>query len=278
MSNTNLEKTPWEKAESNFQSWLKGNVENETDVFTDLLKTTFLLTRNRLKALIGNYCNNSLAYLERKEELFAEIRFSKEEQVFEPQIQLDIVGFSKEEENERIIEGLTAGDQEVFNNLYEYEFPKIVRLVTQSSGNIDSAKDIFQDALVILMEKIYYKELDLSCSIGTYLYAISKNLWFNKLRKNKVFISLCKLSFTNSELQTIIVEDDNIPENIEGITNAIENLGNPCKQLLELFYYKNESWEDIANTLGYSSGASARNQKYKCLERIRKQLTLIKHV
>lgn len=272
MSVTNLETTSWDKAESNFQSWLKGDVGNETDEFTDLLKTTYLLTRNRLRGLLRNYTDNSLEYLVRKEEISLEINFRIEQQVSEPLIQFDFVDSSAEEETEKIIEGLTTGDQEVFNNLYEYEFPKIVRLVTQNSGSIDNARDIFQDALVILMEKIYYKELNLSCSIGTYLYAISQNLWFNKLRKNKVFISLCKLSFANSELQTIIIEDDNTPENIEGIINAIENLGNPCKQLLELFYYKNESWDDIANTLGYSSGASARNQKYKCLERLRKRL------
>jgi len=81
------------------------------------------------------------------------------------------------------------------------------------------------------------------------------------------------LSFINSELNTIIIEDDNTPENIDDITNAIENLGNPCKQLLELFYYRNESWDNIAELLGYASAGSARNQKYKCLERLRKQLS-----
>lgn len=80
------------------------------------------------------------------------------------------------------------------------------------------------------------------------------------------------MAVIKSELEVRLIEDENTPENIDSITIAIENLGNPCKRLLELFYYKNESWDDIATTLGYSNGASARNQKYKCLERLRKQL------
>lgn len=275
MSNTNLETTSWDNAESNFQSWLKGNNGNKTDILTDILKTTYLLTRNRLKGLLSKYCDNSLSYLARKEELSAQISLRKADQVSERLLEFDIIGLSVKEENAKIIDGLYSGNQEVFNDLYEYEFPKVVKLITQNSGSVDNARDIFQDALVILMEKVYYKELHLSCSIGTYLYAISQNLWLSKLRRNKFFISLCKLSFINSELEVRFIEDENTPENIDSIINAIENLGKPCKQLLELFYYKNESWNDIATTLGYSNGASARNQKYKCLERLRKQLALI---
>jgi RNA polymerase sigma factor (sigma-70 family) len=278
MTNTNLESTPWDNAESNFQSWLKGNDGNKSDILTDILKTNYLLTRNRLRGLLSNYCENSLSYLARIEELSEQIMFRLSDRVSESQIEFCIEMPSEEEKNKEIIEGLYSGNQEVFNDLYEYEFPKVVKLVTQNSGSVDNARDIFQDALVILMEKVFYKELHLSCSIGTYLYAISQNLWLSKLRRNKFFISLCKLSFNNSELEVRIIEVENEPENVEGITIAIENLGNPCKQLLELFYYKNQSWDDIANTLGYSNGASARNQKYKCLERLRKQLADINEV
>jgi len=40
-------------------------------------------------------------------------------------------------------------------------------------------------------------------------------------------------------------------------------------------FQKHESRDDIAEQLGYASAGSAGNQKYKCLERIRKQLTEI---
>jgi len=46
-------------------------------------------------------------------------------------------------------------------------------------------------------------------------------------------------------------------------------MGDQCRQLLECFYYKKMSWDEIANALGYKNAASAKNQKYKYLERIR---------
>jgi len=60
-----------------------------------------------------------------------------------------------------------------------------------------------------------------------------------------------------------------VPDIFERVNKAIETLGGPCKQLLESFYYQKLSWGEIASLIGYSTPASARNQKYKCLERIR---------
>jgi len=54
--------------------------------------------------------------------------------------------------------------------------------------------------------------------------------------------------------------------------NEIEKLGGKCKELLYHFYYLNRDWKTITEELGYISEASARNQKYKCLEKIRKNL------
>ncbi|HDR52022.1 MAG TPA: sigma-70 family RNA polymerase sigma factor [Mariniphaga anaerophila] len=62
------------------------------------------------------------------------------------------------------------------------------------------------------------------------------------------------------------------PDMLEMVQTTIELLGDPCKQLLELFYFEHHSWETIAYVMNYSSAAIARNQKYKCLERLREQL------
>jgi DNA-directed RNA polymerase specialized sigma subunit len=42
-----------------------------------------------------------------------------------------------------------------------------------------------------------------------------------------------------------------------------------CYQLFQLFYYQSRSMREIADELGYSSEANARQQKYKCLTRLR---------
>jgi DNA-directed RNA polymerase specialized sigma24 family protein len=69
------------------------------------------------------------------------------------------------------------------------------------------------------------------------------------------------------------VEED-IPEEKEEVyamlESALQELGEPCKTLLTLSYYKNYSTDEIASALNYKSTDSAKTQKYKCLVRLKK--------
>ena len=90
----------------------------------------------------------------------------------------------------------------------------------------------------------------------------------DQLRQNKRKMPIQdEYSYTNAEIT--VAGFEYTPDIYEYVKIAIETLGDPCKQLLELHYYKNLGWAEIASKLGYANAASARNQKYKCLERIR---------
>ena len=47
-------------------------------------------------------------------------------------------------------------------------------------------------------------------------------------------------------------------------------LGEPCRTLLEDFYIKASSMQDITEKFGYTNADNAKNQKYKCLMRLKK--------
>jgi DNA-directed RNA polymerase specialized sigma24 family protein len=51
---------------------------------------------------------------------------------------------------------------------------------------------------------------------------------------------------------------------------AMGSLGEPCKSLLEAFYMQKRSMQEIASTFGYTNSENAKNQKYKCLMRLKK--------
>jgi DNA-directed RNA polymerase specialized sigma24 family protein len=58
-------------------------------------------------------------------------------------------------------------------------------------------------------------------------------------------------------------------ELIELSKACLLKLGDPCKQVLESYYYHRKSMQEIALWLGYKNEQTARNQKYKCLLRLR---------
>ena len=77
---------------------------------------------------------------------------------------------------------------------------------------------------------------------------------------------------------SILNETPDIPEEIEeladpGLINlaslSLDRIGEPCKSLLQEFYYHGSSMAIIVQKLGYKNEDAAKSQKYKCLVRLR---------
>lgn len=193
---------------------------------------------------------------------------------------LKIPGITEREDLERmhepnktkvIIDLLRNDKQEVFDYLYEHERPRIIRLAIKNSGNNVRGEDLFQDVLLIVYEKIKTTNLQIECAFSTYLYSVARLLWMNELRKKHSQVKLVE-SYEHLKIDLILQDDLPLPEQYEALHEAIQKLGEACRKLLLYFYFYRYPWDEISKLLGYSSAASARNQKYQCLERIREQV------
>jgi hypothetical protein len=51
---------------------------------------------------------------------------------------------------------------------------------------------------------------------------------------------------------------------------AMGKIGEPCKSLIEAFYVHRKNMQEIAGYFGYTNADNAKNQKYKCLVRLKK--------
>ncbi|MEJ7661589.1 MAG: hypothetical protein WKG07_19365 [Hymenobacter sp.] len=54
------------------------------------------------------------------------------------------------------------------------------------------------------------------------------------------------------------------------MSEALAHLGEPCRSLLEGFYLLDKSMQDLTAEFGYTNADNAKNQKYKCLVRLKK--------
>lgn len=170
-----------------------------------------------------------------------------------------------------LLKGLARNDKKSVEVIYSQNYNLIQALVVNNSGTIDDAKDLFQEAMMVLFEKARSGNFELNCQIRTYLYSIARRLWLKKLNTGNRQIA----DFDDTN-ETMILVDDDIQEHeekdaaFEMMHNAISNLGEPCKSLLESFYFKNKSMLDIAQDFGYTNAENAKTQKYKCLMRLKK--------
>lgn len=51
---------------------------------------------------------------------------------------------------------------------------------------------------------------------------------------------------------------------------SLGSLGEPCKSLLESYYIHKKGMTEISAEFGYTNADNAKNQKYKCLMRLKK--------
>ncbi|GAP69518.1 RNA polymerase sigma factor, sigma-70 family [Bacteroidales bacterium 6E] len=175
------------------------------------------------------------------------------------------------EARKKEVEALLSYDREMYLDLYRYTFPQVANAIMQEGGDRQVARDVFQNALIVLLERIRSDDFELTCSAGTYLHSASVNIWRNLRRKlAQRAIQVDIRDFPNSMTETIYFEE--IPGDYEKLAALLDKMEDPCKSLLENFYVRELSWEAIAEKMGYASAGSARNQKYKCIERIRKAL------
>lgn len=146
-------------------------------------------------------------------------------------------------------------DTQELETLYRSAFPKVAGMVRRYGGDLETAKDLFHDALMILLEK-----QDLAVSPEAYLLGIARNLWRREARRAPV-VALPEEVFAEPEVA---------PR--PSVWAYLQGAGSRCLQLLKAFYYGGRSMEQIADEFDYSSAHSATVQKYKCLERVREQL------
>ncbi len=177
----------------------------------------------------------------------------------------------KGEINEQtLLKGLANNDSKAIETIYKDNFNMVQNFVLNNNGNYDEARDIFQEAMIALYEKAQNNSFTLTCQIKTYLYSICKRLWLKRLQQLG--------RYTNSVdgfEETVAVEEDfeaHEKKNAEFaiMDRALNSLGEPCKSLLEGYYLKKMDMNALAVEFGYTNADNAKNQKYKCLMRLKK--------
>lgn len=152
--------------------------------------------------------------------------------------------------------------------LYAANYPKVKTFILQNSGSADEAKDVYQEAFIAVWKNVRKGKFEpqTQTSLNGYLYQIAKNKWIDYLRSahNRRTVSENQLYSVTSYSEEEIEPDS---ENLELIIKAFYKLGEQCRNLLRLFYFRRRSYREIAGELEIKE-ASARNQKYRCMKKL----------
>lgn len=172
--------------------------------------------------------------------------------------------------DEALLAGIRNEDEGALAYLYKHHYPMILHFVQNNSGTDDEAKDIYQEAVIVFYEKVREGRLELNCQIKTYLYSICRRLWLKRLVQKNRFGGMVSDVDQYLDAEEEVAEVEVKEERFAKMGEALSLLGEPCKTLLEDFYLQDLSMQTITEKFGYTNSDNTKNQKYKCLLRLKK--------
>lgn len=171
----------------------------------------------------------------------------------------------------QFLEGLRSGNSEVLTALYKKYYNIVLKLVVNNSGSSDAARDVYQETIIVLFENAKKPAFELNCQLQTYIYSVAKRLWLKHLKKNgNTFLMREDSEGEIEDVSEDISLHDQKEKDFEKVNQSLVSLGEPCATLIKDFYIHKLSMDEIAEKFGYTNADNAKNQKYKCLQRLKK--------
>jgi RNA polymerase sigma factor (sigma-70 family) len=169
-----------------------------------------------------------------------------------------------------IILGILNGSRDILEKLYKAYFPMILQLVLTNSGNEDDAKDVFQESVIVLYNKVKSGNFELNSKLKTFLYSVCRRIWLKKLNVKSRNAGRIEDFEEVVQVETDLEQQAEHDKKFEQMEQALSDLGEPCKTIIEDFYIHHKSMQEICEKFGYTNADNAKNQKYKCLQRLKK--------
>lgn len=174
------------------------------------------------------------------------------------------------EQEKLLLEGLALNNRSVIESIYRDNYPVIQSFILNNNGSSDEARDIFQEAMIVIYEKAVSGNFELNCQLGTYIYSVCRRLWLKRLQQLQRYHNLVE----NTDETVAVEEDLELHERYNAdfilMEKAMNKLGEPCKSLLDAYYIQRQNMQEIAASFGYTNADNAKTQKYKCLVRLKK--------
>lgn len=168
------------------------------------------------------------------------------------------------------IESVRAGDKSLIDTLYLEHREEFLRWANKKYGTErDDLVEIYQNAVIQMYENIIYDKItELESGLKTYLFGIAKNLIHRSFRIKKRDEKHGEQIAEHWIFQKLNT-DNEIHKLVDGVGGLLEELGDPCKSIIEMFYIEDHDMDTISKNLGYKSSDVAKNQKARCMKKLR---------
>ena len=130
------------------------------------------------------------------------------------------------------------------------------------------ALDMYQDSIIDMYQNFVLKQIHLrkGVTIKTYLFGIGKNKIYIELKQSK---RLFLIDEFNSENTVNTEENKALSEYQIQLKKGFSQLGDKCKEILNLFYYRNFTIKEIVEHTHYRDENTVKSIKSRCLKKLK---------
>lgn len=179
--------------------------------------------------------------------------------------------------DQQLLIGIMHNDERVWKHMYRNMKPGFASIIVQtfplSHLTNDDIEDIFQESLIVLMQKIKKGGFVISRegALFSYLVEIGKFSVCNLIRKRKDIYTQDVVTIYDNlhkEYEEIPVDEKQKTQD-EFLDIVIDSLPPECKKLLKHFYWEHKPMDQIASILGMRNADSVKTKKSKCMNKLK---------
>jgi RNA polymerase sigma factor (sigma-70 family) len=176
------------------------------------------------------------------------------------------------EQEKKIIQSIQTGANSIaLQYLYDVSLKKVRQYILKNNGSKEDANDIFQDAVIVLFNQIRLDKFNENHSIDAFIYAVARNLWIDKVRRDKKFTSFDSNSdYLNRSSDTDHLEYLIQKEKSSAMQQVFKLLDEKCQKILQFVIYEKRTMKEIKELMGYSSDDVAKTNHYRCKQYLSK--------
>lgn len=168
-----------------------------------------------------------------------------------------------------LIAAISAGRElnEAIRFIYRQYSQATSSFIMQHGGSEQDADDIFQETVVAFIEVVQKGKYRGEASVKTFLNSIARNYWFNEIKKrDRSGLRDKQFELSRDKNEADVSHYISEMERKRQLRELVDQLGEPCRKVLLLFYYENLSMKEMVEHLPYDNEQVVRNKKYKCLQ------------
>ena len=164
-------------------------------------------------------------------------------------------------------------ENQALKNIYRLYRKECIVFARRKFGlTQEDAIDAFQQTVLILYNNTVSGKLEqLTSDIKSYLFGILRLTALESKRTSSKTIYPEDLNSTLSSIPNSDPEEES--DLVALLKSLLPKLGAACRQLLDLYYYKEMSLQEIASVGDYSGTDSVKTQKYKCMKRLHSMIS-----